>query len=157
MKRLFFLASAFLVLALAAIQGKAAVSLSLLPQNAQVPVNGQLQFVVNVSGTTDSVVIWSVTGTGCSGITCGMISDEGLYTAPANAPSPSNVTVTATSLADVTVTATSVITVGSSSTVSVGVSPTQVVLATGGSSSFPPQLPVLRTRQLPGESAVLAA
>lgn len=147
MKRLFLLASAVLVLALASIQATAAVSLSLLPQHPQVPVNGQIQFVATVSGTTDSVVIWSVTGTGCSGITCGTVSDDGLYTAPANAPSPSNVTVTATSLADVTVTATSVITVGSSSTVSVEVSPAQAVLATGGSSSFPPKLPVLRTRQ----------
>src|SRR5580704_6106019 len=112
MKRLCFLASAVLVLALAPIRATAAVSLSLLPQNAQVPVNGQIQFVANISGTTDGVVIWSVTGTGCSGITCGTISDDGLYTAPANAPSPSNVTVTATSLADVTVTATSVITIG---------------------------------------------
>ncbi len=136
MKRLFFLASAFLVLALAAIQATAAVSLSLVPQNAQVPVNGEIQFAVTVSGTTDSVVIWSVTGTGCSGITCGTVSDEGLYTAPANAPSPSNVTVTATSLADVTATAKSVITIGSSSTVSVGVSPAQVVLATGGQQQF---------------------
>src|SRR3984885_8219708 len=104
MKRLILLASALLCLAFSALQATAGVSLSLSPQNAQVPVGGQLQFVVTVLGTSDSVVTWSVEGSGCSGITCGMISAEGLYTAPANPPSPSTVAVTVTSLADVTAT-----------------------------------------------------
>ena len=105
MKRLILLASTLLCLAFSAMQATAGVSLSLSPQNAQVPVGGQLQFVVTVNGTSDSVVTWSVDGAGCSGITCGMISAEGFYTAPTNAPSPSTVTVTVTSLADVTATA----------------------------------------------------
>jgi hypothetical protein len=147
MKRLLLLASTLLCLAFSAMQATAAVSLSLSPQSAQVPVGGQLQFVVTVHGTSDSVVTWSVGGTGCSGITCGMISAEGLYTAPTNAPSPSTVTVTVTSLADVTATATATLTIGSPSTVSVAVSPNQVVLAPMGQQQFRLMLQVLRTRQ----------
>jgi hypothetical protein len=136
MKRLILLTSTLLCLAFSAMQATAGVSLSLSPQNAQVPVGGQLQFVVTVQGTSDSVVTWSVEGTGCSGITCGMISAEGLYAAPTKAPSPSTVTVTVTSLADVTATATSTLTIGSPSTVSVAVSPNQVVLAPRGQQQF---------------------
>jgi hypothetical protein len=136
MKRLIVLAATFVFSMLSAIPATAGVSLSLSPQNAQVPTGGQLQFVVTVRGTSDSVVIWSVSGAGCDGITCGGISDQGLYTAPATAPSPSTVTVTATSLADVTVTATSTVTIGSPSTVSVVVSPNDVVLATRGQQQF---------------------
>jgi len=136
MKSLVVAASMFLCVALSAIAAPAAVSLSLSPQNAQVSVGGQLQFVVTVSGTSDSVVIWSVNGAGCSGLACGMISGEGLYTAPAAAPSPSTVTVTATSLADVTVRASSTLTIGSPSIVSVSVSPNQVVIATRGQQQF---------------------
>jgi len=136
MKRPILLASTLLCLAFSALQATAGVSLSLSPQNAQVPVGGQLQFVVTVLGTSDSVVTWSVEGTGCSGITCGMISAEGLYTAPTNAPSPSTVAVTVTSLADVTANATSTLTIGSPSTVSVAVSPNEVVLAPRGQQQF---------------------
>jgi hypothetical protein len=136
MNRLVVVASTLLCVMFSAIQAAAAVSLSLSPQNAQVPPSAQLQFVVTVSGTTDSVVLWSVTGAGCSGITCGEIDDQGLYTAPAKAPSPSTVRVTVTSLADVTATASSALTVVSPSTVSVAVSPSQVVLATGGQQQF---------------------
>lgn len=136
MRRVVVFASTLLCLAFSAIAASAAVSLSLTPQNAQVPVGSQLQFVVTVSGTSDSVVLWSVTGAGCSGFTCGMINDQGLYTAPANVPSPSTVQVTVMSLADVTATASSTLTIVSPSTVSVTVSPKQVVLATGGQQQF---------------------
>lgn len=136
MKRLLAVTSTLLCLAFSAIAAPASVSLSLSPQNAQVPTGGQLQFVVTVSGTSDSVVIWSVAGAGCSGVACGMISGQGLYTAPATAPSPSTVTVTATSLADVTATASATVTIVAPSTVSVTVSPNQVVLGTGGQQQF---------------------
>lgn len=136
MKRQIFFAATLLFFALSAIPGTAAVSLSISPQGVQVPSGGQLQFLVTVSGTSDSVVIWSVTGAGCSGIMCGMITGDGLYTAPATTPSPSTVTVTATSLADVTATAASTVTIVSPSAVSVAVSPNEVVLATGGQQQF---------------------
>jgi hypothetical protein len=135
MNRVFALVSALLWVCFA-IPAAAAVSVSLSPQNAQVVPGGQLQFTATVSGTSDSVVIWSVTGSGCIGISCGTISSSGLYTAPASAPAPPTVTVTVTSLADLTATASSTVMIESSSTVSVTVSPNQVVLATGGQQQF---------------------
>src|SRR5579862_1466668 len=136
MKRHFVVAATLLWLAFLATPTIAAVSLSLSPKSAQVPLSGNLQFQVTVSGTTDSVVIWGVTGAGCVGITCGSITDDGLYTAPAKAPSPATVTVTATSLADVTVSTSASISIGSAASVSVTVSPKDVVLATGGQQQF---------------------
>src|SRR5579862_1911750 len=136
MNRLVVIALTFLCVVFSAIQALAGVSLSLSPQNAQVPVGRQLQFLVTVSGTTNNVVIWSVTGAGCSGVACGVIDDQGLYSAPATAPAPSTVAVTVTSLADVTVSASSTVTISSPSSISVSVSPTQVVLATGGQQQF---------------------
>jgi hypothetical protein len=136
MKRLSVPALTLLCLVFSAVAAAGTVSVSLSPQNAQVMLAGQLQFAATVNGTSDSVVLWSLTGPGCSGITCGMISNTGLYTAPAKAPSPATVTVTATSLADVTATASSLVTIVSPSTTSVTVSPNQVVLATGGQQQF---------------------
>ncbi len=45
---------------------------------------------------------WSVAGTGCSGASCGTIDAAGKYTAPATAPNPATVTVTASSVVDST-------------------------------------------------------
>jgi hypothetical protein len=45
---------------------------------------------------------WNVAGTGCSGASCGTIDAVGKYTAPATAPNPATVTVTASSLVDST-------------------------------------------------------
>lgn len=139
MKRLIVIISSVCCFALSAIPA-AAVSVSISPRNAQVLTEGQLQFAVTVSGTTDSVVIWSVTGSGCSGVSCGMIGSDGLYSAPAKVPSSPTVTVTATSLADVTAKASSTVTIASAFVVSVGVSPNQVVLATGGQQQFSAQV-----------------
>jgi len=136
MKRQFVIVSILCCFVLLAISAVAAVSVSLSPQNAQVNTGSQLQFTVAVTGTTDSVVIWSVTGAGCSGVGCGMINSSGLYTAPAAVPSPPTVTVTVTSLADVTAKASATLTIASPSAVSVSVSPSQVVLATGGQQQF---------------------
>jgi hypothetical protein len=136
MKRVVVFTSTLLCLAFSAIAAQAGISLSLSPQNVQVSVGGQLQFMVTVSGTSDTVVIWNVSGAGCSGVTCGTINGQGLYTAPAHGPSPSTVTVTVTSLADVTATASSTLTIVSPATVSVTVSPNQVVLATRGQQQF---------------------
>ena len=74
----------------------ASASVVVAPSSAQVKLDGQLQFTA--SGSADNVVIWSVSGAGCSGISCGEISGDGLYTAPATAPSPATVVVVATSL-----------------------------------------------------------
>ncbi len=61
-----------------------------------------VQFTAAVTGTNNTAVNWSLSGTACtgSGNPCGTIDANGLYTAPATAPSSTAVTVTATSQAD---------------------------------------------------------
>jgi hypothetical protein len=46
------------------------------------------------------LVQWTVSGTGCAGASCGTISSDGQYIAPAVVPNPPVVTVTATSTTD---------------------------------------------------------
>lgn len=60
------------------------------------------QFTATVVGSDNHTVTWSVSGDGCSGSACGTINSSGLYTAPAAAPDPTKVRITATSQADTT-------------------------------------------------------
>src|SRR5271165_6647609 len=79
----------------------AASSLVVVPSSAQLKPGAQVQFTtVGLSG--GGVVVWGLSGTGCVGTACGVIDYDGNYTAPAIAPNPPQVTVTATSLSDVT-------------------------------------------------------
>jgi TonB family protein len=63
------------------------------PSSAQVAVGSQQQFHATIVGAEDSTVTWRV---GCEGSTCGTISADGLYTAPAKIPTPATISVTAT-------------------------------------------------------------
>jgi len=74
----------------------AAVTVSLSPQTAQVALLGQTQFTATVAGGSAGVT-WSVNGSAGGGVTQGVISSSGLYTAPTTLPSPNTVTVTAAS------------------------------------------------------------
>jgi Heparinase II C-terminal domain len=55
-----------------------------------------------MTGTSNTAVTWSVSGTWCSGVACGTIDSNGLYNTPSTVPSPALVTVSATSVADPT-------------------------------------------------------
>ena len=114
----------------------ASVSVSVSPTTAQVQPGGQVQFAAVVNGSSNSVVIWSLTGVNCSGIACGQITNTGLYLAPAIAPVPNVVTVTATSLADLSASASAAVIVGSSSDVSVSVSPATATVLVGQQQRF---------------------
>src|SRR5260370_13466271 len=67
-------------------------------------VTQSVQFAAGVTGTTNTAVTWSLSGTECPGPPnpCGTIDPTGLYKAPATAPNPAAVTFTATSQADST-------------------------------------------------------
>jgi hypothetical protein len=78
------------------------ISVTVLPASATVPLNATQQFTAKVDGTSNQAVTWSVSGTGCSGNTCGTISSGGLYAAPASLPTPPTVTVSAASADDPT-------------------------------------------------------
>jgi len=89
------------------------------PSSGELNVVQQQQFVAKVSGTTNTAVEWSVTGYGCSGSACGVVTTGGLYKAPAVEPDPSLIFVTATSVADPTKSYTATLTINTPIVVSV--------------------------------------
>jgi TatA/E family protein of Tat protein translocase len=90
---------------------KEAVTVTVGPAMANVAVNGTQQFSASVSSAANPEVTWSVSGVGGGSAVVGTISEAGFYTAPAAVPSPSRVTVTATSVADVSQSASAEVTV----------------------------------------------
>jgi len=109
------------VLLVSIFEGAGLASVVVSPASAQVKLRGQVQF--SATGSADNVVIWSITGTGCSGVSCGKITSDGLYTAPAAAPTPPVVAVVATSLADLTQSGSASVAIGASISVGVTISP----------------------------------
>ena len=89
----------------------AGIVLTVTPATAYVPVSSSLQFGVSVVGTTDALVVWSAGGVVGGNATVGFISSTGFYRAPGSVPSPSQVTITATSQYDGTKFATATVTV----------------------------------------------
>src|SRR6266851_5471128 len=82
------------------------------PASATVQTGGVQQFTATVSSSgANQAVTWSLSGTGCTGASCGTIDATGKYTAPATAPTPATVTLTATSMTDATTSASATITV----------------------------------------------
>ncbi|MHB1938508.1 MAG: hypothetical protein ACYCOR_18270 [Acidobacteriaceae bacterium] len=76
-----------------------AVTVTVAPPSATVPVGKTQQFTATVQGTSNTAVSWSVNGTPGGNSTVGTITSDGLYTAPATVPTPATITVTATSQA----------------------------------------------------------
>jgi hypothetical protein len=71
-----------------------------------IEIGKSIQFDAPVSGSSDTGVLWHVTGTGCNGGPCGTISSTGVYQAPATLASSQTDTISATAVADNTKTAT---------------------------------------------------
>ncbi len=73
------------------------------PATVQIPAGSSYQFSVTVvPANAQNAVLWTVSGAGCSGAACGSVNSTGYYTAPPSPPSPSTVTLTATSTLDQT-------------------------------------------------------
>jgi N-acetylneuraminic acid mutarotase len=89
----------------------AGISVTLIPNTAQVHVLQSVQFTAYVYNSTNGAITWSLSVSGCSGAACGTISSIGTYIAPASVPSPATVTVKATSAADTSKSAIAVITI----------------------------------------------
>jgi Big-like domain-containing protein len=85
-------------------------SVTVSPTTASVIAGQTQQFTATVSGASNTAVTWSVSGTGCSGTSCGTIDATGMYKAPDLIPATTTVTVTATSVADATRAGTAAIT-----------------------------------------------
>ncbi len=111
------------------------VVVSVTPTAADVELGAMRQFQANLagSGNPNRAVTWSISGAGCSGVACGTVQANGVFTAPQIRPSPASVTLTAKSDADPSKTASATISVTSSFTLSVS-GPSSV--ATGGTAVF---------------------
>jgi hypothetical protein len=114
----------------------APISVSVAPTTASVTTGQTQNFNATVSNDpANKGVTWSLSGGGCSGTTCGALTNTPstgvTYTAPSTAPSGS-VTLTATSVSDNTKTASARITIsGSSGSITVSVSPKRAGAVTG--------------------------
>lgn len=83
------------------------------PRLATVPKGSSQQFTAGGSPEgAIPVVQWSVSGAGCGGAGCGLITPDGIYTAPTVLPNPPTVTVTATSVTDSSVKGSAPVTLG---------------------------------------------
>src|SRR5882762_8425972 len=104
-----------------------AISVSVTPTVVDVAASAQQQFAATAANDPQNAGInWTVTGSGCSGATCGTLSATHsasgapiTYTAPATWPNPANVTITATSITDNTRFAAATVTITSLIVVSV--------------------------------------
>jgi len=110
------------------------VVVSISPADAELVVGTDQQFRATVSGTTNHSVTWSVTGEGCSGLACGTITATGFYGAPGVVPSPAEVTVTATSVADTSKSSSAIVTI--LPPVAVTISPATVQVVRGMHQQF---------------------
>lgn len=82
------------------------------PTSATVQAGGDQQFTATVSPSgANQAVTWSVSGSGCTGASCGMIDPNGKYTAPTTVPNPATVVITARSVADSTKADTATVTI----------------------------------------------
>jgi hypothetical protein len=119
--------------------GGGTVSLSVSPSTTQtVEVNQSLDLAATVvnTGTSNITVNWTVTGAGCSGAACGMITAStqasatappATYTAPNALPTPATVTIVATAAADPTKTVSVVVNLLSNVTISPNLAAVQVL------------------------------
>jgi len=90
------------------------VAVAVSPTSATVQAGREQQFIATVSPIgANQAVTWSVSGSSCTGTSCGMIDTTGKYTAPATVPNPPTVLVTATPVADSTKADTATVTITS--------------------------------------------
>jgi hypothetical protein len=82
------------------------VSVSVATSGLSISINAEQQYTATVIGASNPALNWTVSGPGCSGVTCGMVSaltgTTALYQAPASIPSPATVNITATLVSDST-------------------------------------------------------
>jgi hypothetical protein len=101
------------------------INVSVSPPTANIRAGDSFPFSASVSGTTNTVVTWSISGTAGSPPVIGTISAVGNYT-PATLPNPNTITVRATSAADTSVTGSSSVTLLNPTPVLTGINPSSV-------------------------------
>jgi len=101
---------------------------SVAPPSGSVALDNQVTLAATVTNTTDTAVSWSVNDISEGNSTVGTISSTGVYTAPADLPSPATMQITVASHADPTKSATANVTVTSDITLSLTPNPASVEL-----------------------------
>ncbi len=104
------------------------VSVQVSPATGTIRGGAQQVFSATVNGATNTAVTWSVNGVPGGNATVGTIVGNGNYLAPTILPNPSNITVTATSVADTTASGNAAITLGNPVPVLTSVTPTLIVV-----------------------------
>lgn len=104
----------------------AVIQVSVSPPTANIRAGDSFPFSAVVSGTTNTVVTWSITGTAGNAPVIGTISAGGNYTAPSALPNPNTITVRATSAADTSISGSSSITLLNPTPVLTGINPSSV-------------------------------
>ncbi len=104
----------------------AASSVSVTPSAVSLSRGATRQFTASVSGTPDQSVVWSVNGVRGGSSVFGLISEDGVYIAPAVVPGASTIIVTAAAFSSPTVSGSASVTVQAGPDVA-------VVIAGGGS------------------------
>lgn len=117
----------------AAVNVISSATITVSPAIASVALGGNQQFTADVQGVANTAVTWSVNGKTAGDTTFGTISATGLYTAPSTLPSPSAITITATSQADWRQQASAKVNLAS---VSVVVQPSSASVYTNGQQQF---------------------
>lgn len=87
------------------------IAVAVSPTSASVRVKTTRAFTATVQGTSSTAVTWKVNGVAGGSNSFGTISTAGLYKAPNSVPTPSTVTVSATSVADPTKSAAATVTI----------------------------------------------
>jgi hypothetical protein len=101
----------------------AQIAVSVTPTAANVRAGAGQPFTVAVTGTTNQAVTWSVNGVVGGNATVGLITNAGLYTAPAVLTNPNTITISATSAADSSASGSSDVTLWNATPVLTNVSP----------------------------------
>jgi hypothetical protein len=114
----------------------AAQTVSVSPGSAQVNIGTTQQFTAAVTGGGNGIVIWSLSGAGCAGITCGSITGSGVYTAPKVAPNPPTVTVSAEALSNTAATGSATVQILQPTPIAVTVTPGPVTVSPGSQQVF---------------------
>jgi len=87
------------------------IVVNISPSHVQVSIGTEQQFSATVTGTSNTAVTWTLSGTGCNGNSCGTLSATGLYSAPGTVPTSPQIKITATSKADTTKSASATVTI----------------------------------------------
>ncbi len=111
-----------------------AISVTVAPMSGSVLLGSSQSFSATVTNTPNTNVSWSVNDIPGGNPSTGTIATNGVYTAPADLPSSTTVTITATSQADSTKSATAQLTI--TSDITIALAPPNASVELGATQSF---------------------